>query len=211
MKGPDAARFTREIQRTLENLHRYRYFAWERQFEMDGQVDSIESALYLLNRLPVESAFKWLEEEIGVLFSLQKPDGSVNKDYLDGNFIRSSLLYAFYKTCGAFLQPWREDVRIGAFNTGTGLYLHLETEQPWKGRVIFDSARHQQYRTVNYPRVNEWPEWFTADKGSVYVVSDVKKNTARTYTGGELLHGIDMSLDNHQECTLLVKKQSAAD
>ncbi len=174
---------------------------------MDGQVDSIESALYLLNRIPVPSAFRWMDEEAGSLFAIQKPDGSVNKDYLDGNFIRTSLLYGFFKTQGTYLKPWREDVRVGAYRSADGLYLHLESELEWRGKLYFDHPRHQLTSAVNYPRVNEWPEWFAVEKDADYVVTDAAKNTSRAYRGSELISGISISLDKHTAYTLLIKKQ----
>jgi hypothetical protein len=174
---------------------------------MDGQVDSIESALYLLNRIPVPSAFRWIDDEAGSLFALQKPDGSVNRDYLDGNFIRTSMLYGFYKTQGAYLKPWREDVRVGAYSSAEGLYIHLESELAWQGKLFFDLPRHQVTSAVNYPRVNEWPEWFAAEKDADYLVTDIERNTARSYRGSELINGISISLDRHAWVTLLIKKQ----
>jgi hypothetical protein len=204
---PSINNYRQEVKRTLENIHLYSFFPWEREFEMDGQVDSIESALYLLNRISVPGAFRWMDEEAGALFSLQKPDGSVNRDYLDGNFIRTSLLYGFYKTQGTYLKPWREDVRVGAYCSADGLYLHLECELAWQGKLYFDHPRHQLTCSVNYPRVNEWPEWFVVEKDAAYVVTDLKNNTGRIYRGSELMSGISISLDKHTFETLLIKKQ----
>ncbi len=200
-------RYREEARRTLENIHNYTFFPWERKFEMDGQADSIESAFYLLNRIPVSTALRWTEEEIGAFFSLQKPDGSINKDYLDGNFIRTSMIYGLYKTQGAYVKPWREDVRVGAYRSPAGIYFYLESEHAWQGKLYFDHPRHLMTSAVNYPRVNEWPEWFAVNKDAEYLVTDIENNTQRAYRGSELINGISISLAGHDWQSLLIQEQ----
>ena len=62
----------------------------------DGLADSIESAIYIAFHRPAlrDELLAWVDIEIQRMFALQKPDGFVTGDYLDGNFIRTSLLYA---------------------------------------------------------------------------------------------------------------------
>ena len=122
-----------------------------------------------------------MDEEAATFFSYQKPDGSVNGDYLDGNFIRTCLLYGSYKTRGAILKPWREDLQLGGAETGGALYLHLAAAAAWEGRLILDTERHRDFPggAANDARVNEWPEWTTVDKDRFYRVTGLVECEAK--------------------------------
>ena len=39
----------------------------------------------------------------------------------------------------------------------------LRATAPWEGRLRFDTARYRAHLNLpeNYPRLNQWPEWFT--------------------------------------------------
>lgn len=62
----------------------------------DGLADSVESALYIAFHRPALRAelLAWADVEIARMFALQREDGFVSGDYLDGNFMRTALLYA---------------------------------------------------------------------------------------------------------------------
>jgi hypothetical protein len=42
----------------------------------------------------------------------------------------------------------------------------------WQGRLHFGAAQRRAYwgMGVDYPRLNEWPEWSTVEPGKVYAV-----------------------------------------
>lgn len=129
----------------------------------DGYADSIEGAITLLNREPVPSAFDWVDSEIRTMWAKQQPDGIIEGWHGDGNFARTSLMYALMKTQGCRLEPWRADLRIGAVRDGEKLRLFLSAERPWSGKLVFDRARHKTIMRlpVDYPRINQFPEWCT--------------------------------------------------
>ena len=52
----------KDIRFALENVHKHTGYPWEGDIA-DGYADSIESGLNLLNRIPVESGFEWVEHE----------------------------------------------------------------------------------------------------------------------------------------------------
>ncbi|MDZ7721249.1 MAG: hypothetical protein U5R06_00110 [candidate division KSB1 bacterium] len=56
--------FTPFVKNVLDNIMNpaYRNYRWERS--IDGFADSIEGALYLLNRIPVANGFTWVEREM---------------------------------------------------------------------------------------------------------------------------------------------------
>jgi hypothetical protein len=52
--------------------------------------------------------------------------GIVEGGYADGNFNRTSLMYALWKTQGTSVRPWRADVRFGAVRQGEGVALAID-------------------------------------------------------------------------------------
>ena len=142
---------------------------------MDGNADALEGALYLYNRRPRPSLVVWLDDAARELWTFQKEDGTINGNYLDGNFARSTLLYALWKTQGIHVQPWREDLRLGAVREGERVYISLRADAPWAGRLIFDRPRHRDYFRLPYdwPRINQFsPEWTTIDVHSEYELEE---------------------------------------
>ena len=74
---------------------------------MDGYADTIESALYVLRWLTDPEAVSWVHEAIGTLMGFQKDDGRVTDENIDGNSIRSTLLYGLWLTQGVQADPWQ--------------------------------------------------------------------------------------------------------
>lgn len=42
---------------------------------------------------------------------------------------------------------------------------------------------------VNYPRLNEWPEWFTVERNQLYEVA-IGGGEGKIYTGQQLIDGL---------------------
>jgi hypothetical protein len=188
------ARYRDAVRRVLANLPKYRSFDWENG-RQDGYADAIESALYLVNREPVPEALDFIESEMPRLMAFHKsPDGVVEGAHPDGNWNRTALLYALYKTQGCFLDGWRDGVRLGAHRVGDRLYVSLESPQPWRGRLRFDFARHRRVMNLarNYVRVNEWPEWYTVDENTLYTVRDASGGE-QVVTGSDLKDGLEVA------------------
>jgi hypothetical protein len=180
--------------RVLRNLPKYRAFDWEGG-RQDGYADAIESALYLANREPVPEALDFVESEMPRLMAFHRTeDGPVEGAHPDGNWNRTALLYALYKTQGCFLDGWRDGVRLGAHRVGDRLYVSLDSAQPWRGRLRFDFARHRRVMNLprNYPRVNEWPEWYTVDENTLYAVRDAGGGE-QILTGSDLKDGLEVA------------------
>lgn len=184
------ARYRDAVLRVLKNLPKYRGYDWENGSH-DGYADSIESALYLAAREPVPEALDWIESETRTLIAFQKPDGTIERWYGDGNWNRTLLLYALYKTQGCRVEDWQEGVRLGAHRDGERLLVSLEAPKTWSGRICFDYARHRRALNFdrNYVRLNEWPEWYTVDEARLYGVKDAAgKETV--LLGSDLVEGI---------------------
>jgi hypothetical protein len=187
---------------------KYRGFAWEpsgnapgnQKGSHDGYADAIESALNLLNRLPASdpratSAAAWLDSEIRELWSRQRADGLIEAWHGDGNFARTTIMYCLWKAQGISAQPWREDLKVGAARVGSGVAIAVSADRPWSGTLIFDRARHAEdlHLPVDWPRINQFPEWFTVAGDARYRVlthGPEASPTAREVPGGELRRGL---------------------
>jgi len=179
----------------LRNLPHYRNYVWEGRSH-DGYADSIESALNLYNRVPEANAASWIDSETKVMFAMQQDHGRIGDWYGDGNFARTAIMVALWKSQGVTIQPWRADVRVGAVMAGGRLLLHLAADQPWRGQVIFDTPRHAETMKLplDWPRINQFPEWFTVTNDATYAVSDPRTGNEITWSGAMLRRGLDVRL-----------------
>ncbi len=199
------------VKHVLNNIHKFRDYRWEPGSDgkqsHDGYADSIEGALGLLSHLPVSSAFDWVETEIQRMFAFQKESGIVEGWHGDGNFSRTALMYAFYKTKGIFCKPWREDLLFSAEQTEHGLEVFVSSEKQWSGKICFDPQRHRQYWGMpeDYPRINAFPEWFTVEPLSVYTVRE-KYGKEEIVIGENLVKGYNVELNADSILRLNIKQ-----
>ena len=171
----------------LSNIHKYKDYDWENG-SADGYADSIESALNLLNRIPDESASGWVDESMEFIFRKQRGDGILEGWHGDGNSARTALLWALQKTQGITASPWRDDLRLGAVREEEGaLRIVLTSDWTWSGKLCFDRPRHDapMYLPLDYPRINQFPEWFTVSPTQKY---DLKLGDAPV----RLVEGVDL-------------------
>ncbi|MBI4607247.1 MAG: hypothetical protein HY721_35225 [Planctomycetes bacterium] len=172
----------------------------------DEYADSIEGAINLYNREPVESAAEWVDSEITDMWSVQRPDGVIEGWHGDGNSARTAILYALWKTQGLTADPWRKDLRFGAVREAETLYVSLAADEPWRGRLLFDVPRHRvhMHLPLDYPRLNRFPEWFVAEAGKSYEVRDASAGTRSIVRGEELQAGLAIELKPGEELRLVV-------
>lgn len=196
---------------------KYRGFNWE-DLGADGDADAIEGALYLYNREPVASAASWMDYQIRWMWSKQdsahraglerfRGRGIVEGWYGDGNFNRTSLMYALWKTQGTSVHPWRSDVRFGATRRGDDLVLTVESDSAWSGRLRFDTPRHRDNLGLpaDWPRINSYPEWFTVDSARSYRVRDVSTGRTTTVSGAALARGLPIESLRGRRSELVVE------
>ena len=168
---------------------------------MDGYADTLERALYLLRYLDVPEAAEWVDEQVGVLYGFQGPDGAVTDENIDGNFIRTALLYGLTQTAGARLEPWTDGIGLGAARDGACLQLSLHAEVAWQGHLLFDTPRHRAFvgLPTDYPRLNQWPERWAVDGSARYALSGDLPGTAgidsREVSGDQLATGLPIVLE----------------
>ena len=182
------------VRRVLASLPKYRNYVWEpgRSLPLgsfDGYADSIESAIYLVNREPVPEALAWIDSEMQVMLGMQRADGHIEDWYGEGNFNRTALLYAYMKSRGVRPARWEPGVRVGAATDGTRLVVSLTAPAP--RRIQFDYARHRRVLNLqqNLVRLNEFPEWFTVDENTLYRIGRAG-TPGEIRLGSELIAGI---------------------
>jgi hypothetical protein len=199
-----ADRYERAASRMLNSVASLDFYKWERG-DMDGYADTLESALYLLRYLDDGEAAQWVDEQMAVLYGFQRTTGAVTDENIDGNFIRTVMLYGRWLTRGTRLEPWSPSVGLGAAQDGACLQLHLHAASPWAGRLLFDTPRHREvlHLDADYPRLNQWQEWWIAEPGRQYDVT-LPDGSGVRLDGRVLAAGLPLAVEPGQEYRLRV-------
>jgi len=176
----------------------------------DEYADSIESAINLYNREPDSSAAAWIDRKIHYMWRPQQPSGIIEGWHGDGNVARTGIMYAFWKTQGLRVEPWREDVRLGAVLHEGRLYVTLTVSKPWEGRLVFDRPRHRHYfhLPIDYPRINQFPEWFTIDDCEEVRLLNADEKEVCLATAEEAWNGVPIRMDQAGEMRWIIVKRS---
>lgn len=203
-------KYKKAVEDAIEGVARNPHYLFDetgggRGWGANAYSDSIEGALVLLNRLPNPTAQHAVDVAVRKMFDKQQENGIVEDWYGDGNFIRTAFMYAFWKTQGSWLTPWNSRVHLGARKGVDHLLLYVSAESPWQGCLRFDHARHRNHLNIsqNYPRLNEFPEWFTVEYDHVYRVQ-INNEAKRSYLGADLTEGILLSLEAGEEAVVKV-------
>jgi hypothetical protein len=185
---------------------KYRNYAWEGTSQ-DGYADAIEGALNLYAREPVPSAREWLDSETRVMWGKQQESGIIEGWHGDGNFARTTIMYCLWKTGGVHLVPWREDLEIGGVIEDDVLYLTISAEKDWKGKIMFDRKRHSEYMNLplDWPRINQFPEYFTAEAGKSYSMNSGSGMKGKTVSGEMMLEGVPVKVRAGKPLKIMVQ------
>lgn len=205
--------YRRQVRQTLRNLAKpmYKNYQWEGS-SIDGFADSIEGAIYLLNRVPVEEGFAWVDTEMANNVARSKEPLETAKLWgtmkLESNGVRTVIMHALMHTRGLIARPWRRDLKLGAEQRGGGLRIVLKAGKPWKGKLIFDIPRHRLYMGFekDWPRMNTLPEWFTVEPKEQYNVRDFTDGSSLKRSGKELREGLEVEVKGGEDLLLLVRK-----
>ncbi|HOZ45809.1 MAG TPA: hypothetical protein PLO37_08985 [Candidatus Hydrogenedentes bacterium] len=185
---------------TLKNMAKpcYQDYLWEGE-SIDGFADSIEGALYLLNRVPVAEGLAWVDRETKNNL-VDHPSRIENGELwgtmkLQANGVRTVLIHALMHTQGVIARPWRPGLEVGAAPLGDGVAIVVRAKEDYRGVLEFDLPRHRVYMGFarDWPRMNTLPEWFTVDPDSTYTVCRGDE-PPRAYTGRQLHTGLEASM-----------------
>jgi hypothetical protein len=202
-------RFREAVERAIDTVARKPSYLFDEhppvaQWEANAYSDAIESALVLLNRVPHADLPEQIDIATSKMLDVVRPDGIVEDWYGDGNTIRTALMYVMWKAQGARLEPWDRRVHLGAVRDGDTVLLSVTAEAPWSGTVHFDHPRHRDHLhlPINYPRLNEWPEWFVVEHDRRYQVRLGDADPV-VRIGAELVQGLPLTLRGGE--TLLIE------
>ncbi|MCG8307112.1 MAG: hypothetical protein MI975_06930 [Cytophagales bacterium] len=186
------------ILKLFSNLNKYRNHNWEGN--ADGYADAIESALNLYNRIPDSGVANWMDSEVQVMWGMQRESGIIEGWHGDGNFARTTIMYNLWKSKGLYLNPWRRDLFLGAEQKGDSLFVSIRSEQAWKGKLYFDKRRFKENMNlpIDWPRINQFPEWFTARPAEAYQFVDFDQKTTGRFYGRDLIDGVDLELEGEK-------------
>lgn len=193
-------RFRDAVQQALQTVTRKPTYLFDENppvkwWSADSYSDAIESALVLLNRLPQDGLAEQIDIATSKMLDVVGPDGIVEDWHGDGNTIRTGLMYVMWKTQGARLEPWNRQVHLGATRDGSRVLMSVTAETAWSGTLRLDHPRHRDHLhlPLNYPRLNEWPEWFTVEHDRRYTVK-VGNAAPTPRLGAELVQGLALTL-----------------
>lgn len=201
-------RYHEAVRHALRSLPAAMDYPWEGDIA-DGIADSLEGGLNLYNRYPEPEAAAWIEHHAERLLSKQMPSGIFAGWHGDGNAARTLILYALYCAQGASVAPWRADVGVGAVQDAGALHLAITADWPWSGTLRLDHARHKvdMKMPVDYPRLNQFPEWFTVGRDDLYEVSiDGRMAHVR---GSELMAGLPVDVGEGKAVEVTVRHLEA--
>ncbi len=201
----DDEKYKMPIIKALANLPEfYTDQNWENNYSADGYADAIESALNLYNREPVEHIDSWLDEEIIKMWDIQKDNGIIEGWHGDGNFARTSIMYALWKTQGTYISNWDKGVSFAAHNTEDKLFVAVKSDVNWNGKLFFDVKRHKTYLNLpcDYPRINQFPEWFTIEEDKQYHV--IINNNGSVYDGKALIKGLELNMEAGETFKIII-------
>lgn len=192
-----------EIRKTMLAVATHKPINWEKETS-DGYADTVESMLYLLPWFNIPEAHHWVDREIERMFRMQLPSGRIKGgNYLDGNFVRTAILYGKYKTQGTMAHPWRSDVFLGAAfdKAKEELYLHVHAGHPWQGTINFDTPRHRRIWNIpfEYPRLNGDPQWFIVEPAKLYKIVNLQNGAEVLYLGNSLAKGLALEIPKENE------------
>jgi len=173
----------------------------------DYFADFLENAMAMVNRYPVDGVEQWVAATIPRMWAFQREDGTVNRHYHDGSFGRTSVLFARMCSRGLRVDPWREDLCLGAAEHDGSLYVSLHADRPWSGRLLFDYPRWDAvlHLPANYPRINELTEWYVVSPSARYIVIRDDREACEL-PGESLIEGLPVRLEEGGETRIIVSK-----
>jgi hypothetical protein len=87
------------------------------------------------------------------------------------------------------------------------LFISLKAEKDWQGKIIFDFPRHQKYLhlPLDYPRINQFPEWFTVEAQKTYQIKSSYIKERMKILDEELLKGWETTIKAGDEVRIIVQ------
>ena len=193
--------------KAMGNLYaHYRGYDWENGSH-DGYADAVESAINLYNREPLPDVARWIDSEIRIMLDKQREDGIIEGWHGDGNYARTAIMYALWKSQGCYLTNWNKAMLLGASQTEDDLVVVVKANEKWSGKLRFDTPRHRTNLNlpIDWTRINQFPEWFTPLPEKEYTLS-IDGKPAQKLKGEKLHAGLSLTLDKGEQLVIRIAK-----
>lgn len=207
-KGTGEGRYTNAIEKPIkwlvENRPDYeilKWTVWPRSSSSDDWSDSYESMIVLWNRDQfINGVFDWLDWSTlrGGFYRThtkgKEKYGPYTGAHFDGSTGRTLCMHMMLCSQGVRTVPFIEGLRLGGIQKDGKLYLSLESEKEWTGKLCFDSPRTEhKAATINWARINMMPQWFVARPDKKYSIS-IFGAEPKVVDGQKLIDGIEMNI-----------------
>ena len=205
-RGTGEARYRDAILKPLRWLaaHRTRHAElkttlWPDSRSSDNWSDSYESFIVLWSRYrDVPDAFAWLDWATRQHIHRRHPDrpyGPYTGGHFDGSTGRTLSIHRMLCSQGVRALPFAEGLRLGAIERDGVLFLTVESDAAWDGKLLFDGPRAEhKAATLDWARINEMPQWFVARPDRSYAVT-LDDAEPKTLAGSALLRGLRLRVE----------------
>ncbi|MGV8096725.1 MAG: hypothetical protein AB2L24_33115 [Mangrovibacterium sp.] len=212
-RGTGGSRYTDAIEKPMkwliENRPDYenynRWGLWPHlDFSSDDWSDSYESMIVLWNQYPsVDGVFDWLDWSTLHYhrtnnFNGMEKYGPYTGGHFDGSTGRTLCLHMMLCSQRVRTVPFKEGLCLGGFKKDSALYLSLESDNKWSGKLCFDGLRTEyKTATLNWARINEIPQWFIVRPGRKYRIN-IFGSHPLILDGQELINGLKINIQAGQ-------------
>ena len=197
-RASENATYVRPVQETLKNLPEL--YTRSRSSRSARVTDTLPGILTLLAHIPLseetgalQPSLAWADREMAALLQMQPSTSSMPQNERSGGArLHAALAYAF-KTAGIHLDPWREDLICGATVANDTLYLALQADLPWQGRIAFDTSVDDPLPKA-HPFDPGFPKRFGIASNAYYTIRISGAGGSATWAGSLLRAGLPVSL-----------------
>jgi len=89
------------------------------------------------------------------------------------------------------------------------MYLTLTASNDWSGKLKFGTHMHRTNLNlpINYPRINQFQEWFPVEPEKNYRITDVATRKTKIVSGQELINGYEVSVSGNESLFLRITEK----
>ena len=99
-------------------------------------------------------------------------------------------------------------MKLGAEQSGDSLIIQITADSEWEGMLYFDKPRYKEIMNLpsDYPRINQFPEWFTVGKGESIQLINIGDDKTEHLEGDQITSGIPIVYSKDPLKLIAVKK-----
>jgi len=88
------------------------------------------------------------------------------------------------------------------------LSVAVNCDPGWEGIIKLDTPRwsEKMHLPVDYPRINQFQQWFTVEPGRKYEITYFPSGKRETYTGKDLKEGLSVGIKAGEKVCFTVKQ-----